>query len=174
MRQWVTTGMLGALGLVTVLFAGGCAATRSIDGHSAAAQIGANLARRFGGPTPQVSCPSGVTAKPGRRFNCTTILDGQPLEVTVTVATASGEFRPALDAVVIVVADAQATLAAGVTRQVSQPATVTCGGGHRLLVEEPGQSFACTASVGGAKRPLDVRVTDASGHVTYTLGPPSG
>jgi hypothetical protein len=164
---------VGALGAVAVLSAGGCGA-RNIDGHSAADQIGASLAARYGGPAPHVSCPAKVPAKLGQRFNCTTALDGQPLEVTVTVTTTSGDIRPALDAAVVVVADADKTLAAGVGRQLGELATVSCDSGHRLLVEVPGQSFTCTAHVGTTNRALHVKVTDTSGRVTYTLAPPVG
>ena len=162
---------VGALGALAALSGGGCG-TRNIDGHSAADQIAASLASRYGGPAPPVSCPAKVPARLGQRFDCTAVLDGQPLTVTVTVTTTSGDIRPALDSAVVVVADADRTLAAGVGRQLGQPATVTCDAAHRLLVEAPGQSFDCTASVGGTSRALHVKVTDTSGRVTYTLAPP--
>lgn len=147
----------------------GCG-TATIDARSAATGISRNLAQRFGVAPPPVHCPPGVTSTRGRRFTCTTTIDGQALTVNAVVTGGSGQFEPVLDAAVLVVSNAEKTLAADVSKQLGQAATVSCPAPHRLLVVRPGQSFECVATAGGATRSLKVTVTSANGKVSYTLG----
>lgn len=142
----------------------------TIDGHSAASQISHSLAQRFAIAPPAVKCPSGVPSKPGRRFTCTTQLEGQPLEINAVVTGSSGRFDTALGAAVLVVPNAEKTLAADVSKQVGESTTVSCPTDHRLLVKRPGEKFTCNATVGGTSRPITVTVTDVNGNVTYSLG----
>lgn len=172
-RHRIVPLTVAALAVTAGTVLSGCGTSRTIDGTSAGRQIASSLGARLDIAAPHVACPSGVTARAGQRFSCTATIDGQPLTVDATVTGSTGQFQPVLTAAVIVVAHAETLLAGEVSHQVGARASVTCDPAPALLVERPGQHFACTAQVGGTSHPLDVRVTDVSGDVTFTLEPAS-
>jgi Domain of unknown function (DUF4333) len=149
----------------------GCGGTKShtLDAKSAAQAISNNLADSTGLPTPKVTCPSGIEVKPGGTFDCTTVLEGQPLTVHGNLTDSKGGFTVKPAAAILIVAKAVSAIVANV-QATSGTAAVDCGA-RSVLIEAPGQTFLCTAAAGGVTRIVTVTVTDIQGNVSFQLGP---
>src|ERR1700674_3784279 len=100
--SWRLAAPLLTAGAMAVAGCSG-AGSHTLDARGAAQAIAGDLASSTGLPAPKVTCPQGVEVKPGGRFECTTVLDGQPLTVRATLTDAKGAFtvKPA-SAIVIV------------------------------------------------------------------------
>ncbi len=151
----------------------GCssAAPRTIDPASAARQIAANLADRYKVNTPAVTCPSGVAARPGQSFICTTTLEGQPLRMKASVTSASGRFTVQPADPILVSKTVAAQLSAEITQKAGRPATVTCPP-PAVLVAPVGHRFDCSAAFSGQQaRTVTVTVVDTRGDFSFQLAP---
>jgi hypothetical protein len=161
--------------LAALLLAGalaGCAGTadHTLDARGAARAIADNLANSTGLPVPKVTCPKGVQVKPGGTFDCTTVLDGQPLTVRATLTDAKGAFTVKPAAAIVIVAKAVDAIVTNV-EQTTAHATVDCGA-RAVLVKAPGQTFQCQATADGVTRDVTVTVTDVDGNVRFQLTHP--
>lgn len=164
-----------AAGAVVVAAAtvSGCssAAPRTIKASSAAHQISAELAARYKLAPPAVSCPSGIPARPGRTFVCSTTLEGQPLRMNATVTASSGRFTVQPAEPILVSNTVAAQLASEITKRAGHPATVTCPP-PAVMVVAVGRSFACSATFAGqAARRVTVTVVDSRGDFSFQLAP---
>jgi hypothetical protein len=149
----------------------GCGGTKThtLDAKSAAQAISNNLADSTGLPTPKVTCPSGIEVKPGTTFDCTTVLEGQPLIVHGILTDSKGGFTVKPAAAILIVAKAVSAIVTNV-QATAGTATVDCGA-RTVLIKAPGQTFLCTAVAGGVTRTVTVTVTDIQGNVSFQLGP---
>src|SRR6202011_1863203 len=129
--------------LLSLAILAGCSNVKvghTLDEHGAASQISQNLATTTGLPAPKVHCPAGVHVVTKGTFDCTTILDGQPLTVHVTLTDEHGHFTVSPGAAIMVLADVEQRIKAPVDQQTASISTVNCGP-HRVLVEKPGGAF---------------------------------
>ncbi len=164
-----------ALAVLAGVAGAGCSASgsaRKLDARSAGAQISASLAATTGVPGPQVHCPAGVEVKAGQTFDCTMMLDGQPLTVHARLTDGKGRFTFVPASAILVVAKAAGAIKAQVDGQTDGQATVACGP-HKVLIESPGQTFPCTAVAAAVTRTVTVTVSDLQGNVRFQLAPPS-
>jgi Domain of unknown function (DUF4333) len=157
----------GALLALPAGCAGGNAHT--LDANGAAQAIASNLADSTGLPTPTVSCPKGIEVKQGGTFDCTTVLDGQPLTVHGSLTDSKGAFTVKPAAAIVIVAKAVNAIVTQV-EQTTANATVDCGA-RTVLVKAPGQTFLCRATAAGVTRTVTVTVTDVEGNVRFVLAP---
>lgn len=134
------------------------------------ASIARDLAANYHIPRPLVHCPSHVPARVGTKLTCTTELDGQSLDVTVTVTASHGRARLAPTSAIVAKGAVEAQLAATLAPKLGQGVQVFCLG-PALLVVKPGHSFACTADTAGIQRQLVVTVTGLSGMLSYRVLP---
>jgi hypothetical protein len=149
-----------ALSLVVVACSG-ASVSKVLDSKQAAGQIAGYLASTYGVAPPVVNCPSGVTVKAERTFDCRTSLDGQPLTVHATLTDNQGHFTPKPAAAVVVVAKVAAAI-----ESTEAKATLRCGD-HRVLVAPVGATFACTATTASGPVTYRVTVLDSAGNVRY-------
>ena len=163
--------MAGLVAMAATAAACSSAAPRTIDATSAARQISAQLASRYKLAPPPVSCPSGVQARPGRTFICTTTVEGQPLRMNATVTTASGRFSVQPAEPLLVATTVAAQLATEITRRAGRTATVTCPP-PSVIVAPVGHTFDCSAVFAGqAARKVTVTVVDGRGDFSFQLAP---
>jgi Domain of unknown function (DUF4333) len=165
----VVAPLLLAGALLAPLAGCGSAKTHTLDAASAAQAIARNLADSTGLPTPKVTCPKGIEVKPGATFDCTTVLDGQPLTVRASLTDSKGAFTVKPAAAIVIVAKAVNAIVTNV-EQTTTKATVDCGA-RTVLVKAPGQTFLCRATAAGVTRAVTVTVTDIDGNVRYELAP---
>lgn len=169
MARRLVAPVLLAGALVGSLAGCGGPKTHTLDAKSAAQAISNNLADSTGLPSPKVTCPSGIEVKAGGTFDCTTVLDGQPLTVHGNLTDSKGGFTVKPSAAILIVAKAINAIVTNV-QATTGTATVNCGP-RAVLVKAPGQTFLCTAIAGGVSRTVTVTVTDIQGNVSYQLGP---
>jgi len=161
-----------ALVLAGVVLAGcGQSGGRRFDVAGAQSQIATDLATRTGLPAPVVRCPARVTAKQGRTFTCTTVLDGQSVTLRVSLTDAQGAFTSQPLEAVLLVAKAVKAIQDGIDRQTGEQATVDCGA-HTVLIAHPGDTFSCTATAKGQSQVVTVTVRDLSGTLDYRTTTP--
>ena len=120
--------------------------------------IASQLSHEYPVAKPAVACPGGVPLDAGRTFHCTATVDGQPLQLDVTLTDSHGHFRVEPSAAIIPVARATAQLEHDIAGRTHSPASLDCGS-RPVLVVEVGGTFACSATVAGVRR--TVRVTEA-------------
>lgn len=151
----------------------GVSPRRTLDAHSVASQVSTELVQQYhlSASLISVRCPSGTPVVDGQAFVCAATLDGQSLSVDGQVTSANGRYTVKPAAAVIVVARAESVLESDIAAAVHATTTVACA--HRtVLVVAAGGSFACTATIHGARRAVTVTVVDLQGNVRYSLAPP--
>lgn len=164
----------GGLAVVVAAGGAGCSSTRrTIQPSSAAHQIATQLAARYHLSPPAVSCPPGVPAEKGRRFTCTTTLDGQTIKLDATVTGGSGGFTVQPETPILVPTSVATQLAGELTRRAGHRATVVCPG-PQVEVVPVGHTLACSATFAGQPpRPVTVTVVDRQGNFGFQLAPAS-
>lgn len=130
--------------------------------------IARDLAANYRIPRPVVHCPSHVVPRVGAKLDCTTRLDGQALEVTVTVTAAHDRARLQPTSAVVPKKLAEEHLAASLAQPLGPGVRVVCPG-PALLVVKPGGTFSCAAHAGTTVRQVVVTVTDLSGGMRYQV-----
>ncbi|MGH9054794.1 MAG: DUF4333 domain-containing protein [Acidimicrobiales bacterium] len=168
-------GALAALAAVAAAagMLSGCGVHHTVDVHSVQSRIADQLAGQYSVPAPKVTCTSPIPLTPGQAFSCSTILDGQPLQLQGTITDDKGHFTVNPAEAVIVVSHAETQLQGDISAQAHTPTTLDCGT-KTLLVVAPGHSFSCTAHLQGqGTRPVTVTVVNLKGDVRYTLAPPA-
>lgn len=150
----------------------GCSikARSTLSATSLESHIAADLALVYHVRAPAVRCPAGVTAQPGTTFTCTTVLDGQPLQLGGTVTDTHGHFRLRPDKAIIKASAATAQIAAELTKTFHRHTTVVCTL-PALLVAKPGTTFRCTAVVAGVRGQVEVTVTNLAGALRIRVLP---
>jgi len=137
--------------------------TKTLDTGQTAGQISRNLASAFSIAPPPVACPKGVTVKVGQAFTCTTRIDGQPLDIRVTLDDAQGGFTPRVQEAVIELDKVERELQGS-----DAAATVHCDPApSSLLVDRVGDSFTCTRRSTTATVAYRVTVKDLEGTVSF-------
>jgi Domain of unknown function (DUF4333) len=164
---------LGVLALA-VLGACGVQPHHTISSSSAAAEISAQLASRYGISNPPVTCPANVPDKEGQAFVCTAVLDGQAVQMDATVTGSGGSFTIKPDSAIVVVSSLVSELTSKITTQTGHPATVSCGD-RSLLVKAVGDDIACSATFPGEKpRAVRVTVVTLDGRFSFSLAGAGG
>lgn len=137
--------------------------TKKVDVGSVEKQVVTELKTEF--PTVKTvdtKCPPDVKVAKGKSFVCGTSLDGQGTNIKIDILT---------------VKDSKFTFQAKATQPLYESAKLvqrlkaeftatdaTCGS-KSVLVKKPGDVIACTYTVGGAARPLNLRVKNAKGEL---------
>jgi len=164
--------LTGALVMGLLIGVAGCGVSPShtISSTSAAGQIQAQLASRYPGSHPSVTCPGQVPDRVGTTFVCQATLAGQRVDLDATVTGGGGSFTVTPRAAIVSPAKAAGVLAGEISRQTHAAVTVDCGKAPDLVVAVHG-SFDCTATMpGGRPRPVRVTVADIAGNFGFTLG----
>jgi uncharacterized protein DUF4333 len=163
---------LVALGcVVACLTSCGVGPHHILNAASLSHEISSELSARYPVGSPIVNCPPDVAATTGTEFVCSTVLDGQPVQLDGTVTGSNGRFTFIPQAAIIVIATATSLLTHDLADQTHVRPLVTCG--TRLVaVVAVGKSFTCSATFPGqSPRKVTVTVTDRQGHVRVTLAP---
>jgi hypothetical protein len=145
---------------------------RTLDAKQVAGQISQSIGATFTIAKPAVRCPGGIKAQSGSTFDCSAVLENQPLTIHVQVNDSKGLYTPTLAQAVVVVAKIATFIKSNPAQ--GTESTVACGN-HTLLVKRPGDSFACTVMTGGATQTVNLTVQDLNGTVTYaqSAAPPA-
>jgi len=134
------------------------------------ASIARDLAANYHIPRPLVHCPSHVPDRTGTKLTCTTELDGQSLDITVSVTSSHGRARLAPTSAIVGKGAVEDQLADQLAGKLGHGVQVFCVG-PALLVVKPGHSFGCAADTSGIQRQLVVTVTNLSGMLRYRVLP---
>ncbi len=167
----------GALiGVVSVLaLVSACGVTvglhHTLSAPSVAHEISSQLAKNYPIKAPSVSCPDGIPASKGTTFVCTTVVDGQPLDLDGTVTGSNGQYQVVpRDAIIPI-----PVLVAFLTKDIAQksgvrPSMVDCGT-KQVAIVAVGGTITCSATFPRLPAPLKVTTTvkDKEGHVKYSL-----
>ena len=144
--------------------AGGC----RVDRTRLEASIAGEAAAR-GWPVRAVECPSGASALPGSRFECTLRFDdAQAVAIAVEVVGVQGDTRwettggRVLDMDVV-----RSDMARKIGAALGHAVTVTCPRLARVGVFASGDRFACEAAGGGARLAIDARVKNDVGDYEF-------
>ncbi len=172
MRRRVPTIALAVLSCTsTCLTACGVQPHHTLDASSVSHEIESQLSDRYPVGSPTVTCPSGVADTIGATFVCSTVLDGQPVQMDGTVTGTNGQFTVVPEAAIISIASATSLLTQDIANQTHVTPKVDCGT-RRVAVVAIGKSITCSATFPGQKsRQVTVTVTDRQGDVRYTLAP---
>jgi len=166
-----TVAFLTLGGVVAGLPGCGVGPHHTLNAASVGDEIASQLAARYPVGSPVVNCPAGVADTPGATFVCSTVLDGQPVQMDGTVTGSKGRFTVVPQAAIIPIASATSLLTQDITNQTHVQPRVDCGT-LRVAVVAVGQSISCSATFPGQQpRKVTVTVTDRQGDVRYTLAP---
>lgn len=156
-----------ALALGSVL---GCGQPASLDVEGAEARIASEMATTYELEVADVRCPDEVRAERGASFTCEADLGGTAVAVEVHQVDDDGGLEVEPAGAVLVATRVEADIVEVLADRFSRPgATVDCAG-PEVRVEEPGSTFTCSAVDGDEERTVEVRVRDARGALTYSLG----
>ncbi len=168
------SALVGVAGLLACLSACGVSVGphHTLSGPSVARGISAQLAKSYNiKPGPPVSCPPGVQASKGTSFVCTTVLDGQHLELDGTVTGSDGRYQVVPRDAIIPIASLTSFLSDSIqTNTGYRPSTIDCGP-RTLAVVAVGGTITCSAEFPQLPRPRKVTTTviNKEGQVNYTL-----
>jgi hypothetical protein len=122
------------------------------------------VVRQIGVRVASVTCPKDVTEKEGARFTClVTGPDGSNGRVAVRQL---GDSKIRVTAPFLHMREAEAYMAALLSRQVKVPIKVSC---QEIVVVRKGDVFLCQAIYNGHKRTVSARMIDDAGHFRYRL-----
>jgi Domain of unknown function (DUF4333) len=169
------SALVGVAGLLACLSACGVSVGphHTLSGPSVARGISSQLASSYkiGPPPPPVSCPADIQTSKGTSFVCTTVLDGQHLELDGTVTGSNGQYEVVPRDAIIKVPLLVDFLTTNIKkRTLVAPSLVNCGP-RKLAVVAVGGTITCSASFPHSPQPQRVITTvlDKAGHVMYTL-----
>jgi hypothetical protein len=143
----------------------------TLSGPSVARGISSQLGGSYGIKPPPVSCPDGIQASKGTTFVCTTVLDGEHLELDGTVTGSDGRYAVVPRDAIIPIASLKTYLSNSIlTNTLHRPSSVDCGN-RTLAVVAVGGTITCWAAFPNLAQPRRVTTTvlDKDGHVKYTL-----
>jgi hypothetical protein len=140
----------------------GCGETK-IDGPKAERLIRDLVTEQVGARVATVTCPTGITASKGVRFNCAvTAADGTKGNVLVTGRDGKGSVD--LSAPFLTVREAEADMARQIGEQSDATVQVEC---PELIVIRKGVTFLCKATADGQERDVTGRFLDDSGRFSF-------
>lgn len=147
-----------------------CGEPASLDVDGAEGRIASQLATTYEVDVADVRCPDEVRVERGATFTCDVELGGAEVAVEVRQVDDEGGLEVEPTDAVLVTVRVEADIVEVLADRFSRPdATVTCDGPD-VRVEPAGATFACTAVDGDEERTVEVRVRDARGALTYSLG----
>jgi hypothetical protein len=153
--------LASAVGISAVAGCSNLSVARTLDAKQVAGQISQTIGATFTIARPTVHCPGGIRAEAGATFDCTALLESQPLTIHVRVNDSKGFYTPTLAQAVVVVSKI-----AGQIKTDPAQSKVACDN-HTLLVKRPGETFACTVASGGGSQTVNLTVQDLNGTLTY-------
>lgn len=156
--------------LVVLALAAACGRPAVLDVDRAEARIQTSLTETFDVEVASVRCPDEVEVEEGASFSCDARLSDATLEVTVRQTDDEGALSVEPTRAVLVTERVEADIAEVLDDRFSRDdVDVSCPGGPQRL-EEPEATFTCTAIDGDERKEVEVKVRDAQGALTYTLG----
>lgn len=170
---WVNLGLLaiGAVGVIVWLVATNSTDVQ-LDLERAERTITENLQTEYVGfEVDRVTCPDDVTIEAGSQFTCTTMIEGQELEILVTQDDDEGNvsFEKAQAAIPVGTAE---EFIVNEFRQQGTAVTTTCGD-REVVVVDPGSTIECAVTTDdGNTTTAIVTVNDVLGNVSldFELG----
>jgi hypothetical protein len=154
-----------ALAVLAAVALSACGA-KEIDDKKAEDFIAKSVREQVGAEVKSVTCPTGLTAKKGEKFECTvTGSDGTTGKTTVTEKDDQGNVS--VSAPFVHVRNLEEQIAGGVGDQIgASDVTVSC---PEIIVGAKGEVFECDATSGSDKAVIEVTQTDARGNVRYKV-----
>jgi len=162
-------GLIAGAAVLAVLLAGCHRQPDRLDMTRAVRQIGTSLQKTYHLPVTDLRCPTKVDARKGATFPCTLAIAGHPLTVTITQRTGQGDLRVTPTSAVLVMAEVRPDMVKTLAAQLHRTKLRADCGGQKVRVVAPRGSFECVLADGIARHKVTVRVTDATGTLTYTL-----
>jgi Domain of unknown function (DUF4333) len=168
------SALVGVAALLACLSACGVSVGphHTLSGPSVARGISAQLAKSYNiKPGPPVSCPADIQTSKGTSFLCTTVLDGQHLELDGTVTGSNGQYQVVPRDAIIKVPLLVGFLSTDIKNTTGVvPSLINCGP-RKLAVVAVGGTISCSATFPRLPQPRRVITTvlDKAGHVMYTL-----
>jgi hypothetical protein len=167
------SALVGIVGLLACLSACGVSVgpRHTLSGPSVAHEISQQLAKDYPVEAPAVSCPDGIEARKGTTFVCTTVLDGQHLDMDGTVTGSDGRYQVIPRDAVIPISSLTRYLSDDIKTQTGyRPSKIDCGP-RTVAVVAVGAKIICSASFPRVPQPRTITsiVTDRDGKVTYTM-----
>jgi Domain of unknown function (DUF4333) len=169
------SALIGVSALVVAL-ASACGVSvgprNNLSAASVAREVSSQLAKDYptGLPAPVVLCPDGIPATKGATFVCTTVLDGQPLDLDGTVTSPNGHYKVVPRDPIILIPVLENTLTTDIANQtLVRPSKVDCGA-RQVAVVAVGGTITCWATfprVPASRRVVTTVLKDGS--VSYTL-----
>jgi hypothetical protein len=124
--------------------------------------------------TPAVStatCPGPIEQGKGATFSCTVAVKGAgPLPVRVRQVDGDGKLDVVPAAAVVSDTDIESELERSLKAQFDRSFQAACKGGA-WQIRKPGSTSTCIARDKTSRRTVTVTVTDASGTLSFALGP---
>lgn len=162
----------GVIGCALLAAACGVSPHHTLDSKSVSGEISSQIATAYSIPAPDVTCPASIPSRPGQTFQCSTTLEGQPVQIDGTVTGTGNEFTPTPSEPIVAVRPTVSLLSKEIAQQTHHSARVDCGP-HRVLVVAVGASFKCTATFPGERpREVTVTVTNRQGNAfRFSLAP---
>ncbi|MGH9225899.1 MAG: DUF4333 domain-containing protein [Acidimicrobiales bacterium] len=155
-----------ALSACSVSFSAG---GESLDVDKGEQLIEDQIEANTGFAVERVDCPERRISQ-GDQFECTAIIDGQPLRIQVTQTDDDGQIEGEPLQAVIDVAKATTVLTDEIRSQTGVAVTVTCSD-KRALVQDVGSTFDCQARLpNGTSQRVMVTVKDVEGNVDFRVG----
>lgn len=166
-RHRVVVATVGA----ALLGLAGCGRPAVLDVDRAEGRIRASVAETFDVPVAAVRCPERVEVEAGSSFSCDVELaEDATLRVSVRQTDDEGALSVRPTQAVLVTTRVEADIADVLADRFSRDdVEVSCPGGPQRL-EDPDATFTCTAIDGEERKEVEVKVRDAQGALTYTLG----
>jgi hypothetical protein len=134
-------------------------------------EISSQLAKDYPIKAPDVSCPDGIEASKGTTFVCTTVVDGQHLELDGTVTGSDGRYQVVPRDAIIPISSLTGYLSDSIKANTGfRPSIVDCGP-RTIAVVAVGGTITCSAAFPRLPQPRRVTTTvlDKEGHVKYSL-----
>lgn len=143
---------------------------KKYDAGAIEAKLKSSQQGKTGGlPIGDAACPEDVKITEGVTFTCTLAIDGieAPYKIVLTKVeedTAHIEIAPAK---AIIATSAAAGFVKKNLNSQDPGITVVCGkAGEKLILADPGDTIACTASLGTDREVINLTVKDTQGNVT--------
>lgn len=154
---------------MALLVAAGCGRPALLDTERAEARIAESLEDRYEVEVGAVVCPDDISVEEGATFTCRAAVGDGELDVDVEQTDGDGALEVSPRQAVLVVDRVAADIENVLADQFSRDDVEVACPGEPIRIEEPGTTFECTAEDGPQTVPVEVRVRDARGALTYAL-----
>lgn len=121
-------------------------------------------------PVKSVSCPTGKSAKPGDKFECTvTFKDDQKLPVDVSVEDSAGNVKFKTKSKVTPIKKVQKNIAAAVEKKLGHPVEIDCEH-HQVLIVKEEEEITCSLNSNNHEdAKIKIIVEDEEGNVKWKI-----